>query len=158
LNNGSICIHYNNYIWIHFTSIIIKMQCKRRVQIHIYKASVQCAHDGPQRAHGALEDSTALPKRPYSGLSNTLCKRQAVAFVFSILKKQRRRMAFKSIAQQLHSVPQRCWRLHVFKRCRNAVRTPLWCNRGLNNYYIFSTFTVFCAIPRATEYIYNFSY
>jgi len=40
----------------------------------------------PQRAHGALEDTTALPQRPHSSLSNTLCKRQAAAFVLSMLK------------------------------------------------------------------------
>jgi len=35
----------------------------------------------PPRAHGALEDPTALPQRPHSALSNTLCKRQAAVFV-----------------------------------------------------------------------------
>jgi len=40
----------------------------------------------PQGTHGALEDPTALPQRPHSTLSNTLCKRQAVAFVLSMFK------------------------------------------------------------------------
>jgi len=48
----------------------------------------------PQRAHGALEDPIA---------SNTLWKRQAAAFVLSMLKK-RRRMALNAIAQRCHSV------------------------------------------------------
>jgi len=39
-----------------------------------------------QRAHGALEDPTALPQRCHSVLSNTLWKRQAAAFVLSMLK------------------------------------------------------------------------
>jgi len=46
--------------------------------------SVQAAR--PQRAHGALEDPIALPQRPHSALSNTLCKRQAAAFVLSRFK------------------------------------------------------------------------
>ena len=63
----------------------------------------------PQHTHSALEDPTALPQRPHSALSNTLCKRQAVAFVLSIIK-----IAWCS--GRLHSIftafPQRCWRLH----------------------------------------------
>jgi len=39
-----------------------------------------------QRAHGALEDPTALPQPPYSALFNTLCKRQTAAFVLSMFK------------------------------------------------------------------------
>ena len=39
-----------------------------------------------RRLYGALEDSTALPQRPYSAPSNTLCKRQAAAFVLSMFK------------------------------------------------------------------------
>jgi len=40
----------------------------------------------PQRTHGALEDSAALPQHPHSVLSNRLSKRQAKAFIFSMLK------------------------------------------------------------------------
>jgi len=40
----------------------------------------------PQRAHGALEDPTAMQQRLYSALSNTLCKRRAAAFDFSMFK------------------------------------------------------------------------
>ena len=38
----------------------------------------------PQRAHGALEDPTALPQRLHTALFNTLYKRQAAAFVLSV--------------------------------------------------------------------------
>jgi len=38
-----------------------------------------------QLAHGALEDPTALPQRFHSALSNTPCKHQAAAFIFSML-------------------------------------------------------------------------
>ena len=40
----------------------------------------------PQRAHGVLKDLTSLPQRLHSALSNTLCKRQAAAFVLSMFK------------------------------------------------------------------------
>ena len=80
------------------------------------------------------------PQRCHSVLSNTLWKRQAAAFVLSMLKINA--AAWRS--RRLHSVctafAQRCWRLHsahlgvlqFFKRCGNAVRTPLWCDSGLN--------------------------
>jgi len=65
-----------------------------------------------QRAHGALEDPTALPQRCHSVLSNTLWKRQAVAFVLSMPEVNA--AAWRS--RRLHSVStafaQRCWRLH----------------------------------------------
>ena len=44
----------------------------------------------PQRAHDVLEDPTALPQRPHSALSNTLCKRQVC---FEHVQNERRRMA-----------------------------------------------------------------
>ena len=66
---------------------------------------VHAAH--PQRAHGALEDPTALPQRPHSELSNTLCTRVC----FEHVQNKRRRMAFYAIARRLHIVftafPQR---------------------------------------------------
>ena len=89
-----------------------------------------------QRAHGALEDPTALPQRCQGVLSNTLWKRQATAFVLSIQNK-RHRMAFYAIAQCINSV---CTALLAFAcsahlgvlHFLNAVRTPLWCDRGLS--------------------------
>ena len=66
--------------------------------IYYYQNALQKANTGftrclcnvhaarPQRAHGVLEDPTALPQRPHSALSNTLCKRQAVAFVLNMFK------------------------------------------------------------------------
>jgi len=40
----------------------------------------------PQRAHSTLEDPTALPQCCHNALFNTLCKRQAVPFISSMLK------------------------------------------------------------------------
>ena len=74
----------------------------------VFTACTRRAHS----AHGALEDPTALPQRCHSVLSNTLWKRQAVAFVLSMLKVNA--AAWRS--RRLHSVStafaQRCWRLH----------------------------------------------
>jgi len=53
-----------------------------------------------QRAHGSLEDPTALPHRCHSVLSNTLWKRHAAAFVLSMLKVNA--AAWRSM--RLHSV------------------------------------------------------
>jgi len=65
-----------------------------------------------QRAHGALENPTALPQRYHNALSNTLWKRQAAAFVLSMLKINA--AAWRSMRS--HSVStafaQRCSRLH----------------------------------------------
>jgi len=85
-----------------------------------------------QRAHGALED----PQRCHSVLSNTLCKRQAAAFVLSMPKIN----AATRRSRRLHSVStafaQRCWRLHsahlgvlqffktLWERCKDA--TLVW--------------------------------
>ena len=80
-------------------------------------------HMALPRAHGALEDPTALPQLYHFVLSNTLCKRQATAFILNMLK--------------TNAATWLCWRLHsvhlgdlhfFFERCRNAVRTPLWCD------------------------------
>jgi len=40
----------------------------------------------PKSVHGALEDPTVLPQSPLIELSNTLCKRQAAAFILSMFK------------------------------------------------------------------------
>jgi len=53
----------------------------------------------PQRDHGTEEDQQALPQRPNSTLSNTLCKRQAAAY-------------FCTCSQRSKAFPWRCWRLH----------------------------------------------
>jgi len=94
----------------------------------------------PQCAHGTLEKLTALPQRSRSALFNTLCKRQAAAFIWSMLKTNA--AAWRS--RRLHSAhtarTQPWWRLHsahlgdleFLERCGNAVRTPLWCDRGLS--------------------------
>jgi len=52
-----------------------------------------------KRARGAIEDPTALQQRPHNAPYNTLCKRQAAAFILSM--------------QHMHTVPtQLCWQLH----------------------------------------------
>ena len=106
-------------IFIHFmiSCFIIKIHCQRLLQMLLY--SVQAAH--PHRAHGALEDPTALPQR-------CVLKINAVAW---------RSMRLHSI---FTAFPRRGWRLHsahlgdlqFFKRCGNAVRRRVWCDRGLN--------------------------
>jgi len=121
---------------------IIKMNCKRLLQMHEFTRRLYSVHAArSQRAHGALENPTALPQRSHSVLSNTLWKRQAAGFVLSMPKINA--AAWRS--RRLHSIStafaQRCWRLHIahlgvrhfFKRCVNAVRTPLWFDRGLTN-------------------------
>ena len=65
------------------TYFIIKMHCKRRVLIHNLQVA---ARPHVLRTHGALEDPAALPQRPHRALSNTLCKRQAAAFVLNMFK------------------------------------------------------------------------
>ena len=47
--------------------IIIKMHCKRQMQ-DLHVVFTACT----RRAHGALEDPTALPQRCHSALFNTL--------------------------------------------------------------------------------------
>ena len=107
---------------------IIKRHCKRLLQMHnlhgVFTACTKSAHNEPT----ALKKT---PQRCHSVLSNTLCKRQASAFVLSMPKKRRLHRVSTAFAQ-------RCWRmhsahlgvLHFFKYCGNAVRTPLWCDRG----------------------------
>ena len=113
------------YILIHYF-FTINMHCKRLLQM--------------QNVHGVFTACTRRSRRPHKVLFNTLWKRQAAAFVLSMLKIN----AAGWRSRRLHSVstafPQRCWRLHsahldvlqFFKRCGNAVRTPLWCDRGLS--------------------------
>ena len=61
--------------------IITKLHCKSLFKCRIYMASLQHA-GGVSKT--ALKDPTALPRRFHSSLSNTLCKRQAAAFVLSM--------------------------------------------------------------------------
>jgi len=99
----------------------------------IYTASLQ-------RARGALTTRPRRSRRPHSVLSNTPWKRQAAAFVLSMLKVNAASWRSRRLHSVLTAFAQRCWRLHsahlgvlhFFKRCVNAVRTPLWCDRGFN--------------------------
>jgi len=70
------------------TCIIIKTCCKRLLHVHdSHSPPSQSAHTARRRrAHGALEDPTTLPLRPYSALSNGLRKSQAATLFLSMLK------------------------------------------------------------------------
>jgi len=95
--------------------------------------------------YGRCEDVVQQrSKRPHSVATTSL--RRAVKH--AVLKPSRGVLSMFKIkatawrTRRLHSVftafPQRCWRLHsahlgevqLFKRCGNAVRTPLWCDRA----------------------------
>ena len=93
--------------------IIIKMHCKRQMQ-DLHVVFTACT----------LEDPTALPQRCHSALFNTL-KTNASAW---------RSMRLQSAHTALLATAQRAPRRSAFflERCGNAVRTPLWCDRGLN--------------------------
>ena len=119
---------------------IIKMHCKRPTPNAEFIRRLYSVHTArSQRAHGALEDPTALPQRCHRVLSNTLWKRQAAAVVLSMLKVNAaawRSGRLHSVPQRLHSVAGVCTErtsafCNFLKRCGNAVRTPLWCDRGL---------------------------
>jgi len=88
----------------------------------------------PQSAHGALEDLTTLPQSPLSELSNTLCKRQAAAFILSMFKTHGMPHSVLGDCTALLATAQRAPRRSAISLnavCENAVRTPLWCDRGL---------------------------
>ena len=86
---------------------IIKIHCQTPIPDADFTWRLYSVHAArPKRAHGPLEDPTALPHRCHSVLSNTLCKRQAAACVCS--KSKRRRIAFYAIAQRFHSVTGVC--------------------------------------------------
>ena len=66
---------------------IIKMHCKRQLQMqNSHGVFTACT----RRAHNAPTALKSTPQRCHSMLSNTLWKRQAAAFVLSMLKKGRR--------------------------------------------------------------------
>jgi len=119
---------------------IIKMHCKRPSPSAEFTWRLYTVHTArSQRAHGALEDPTVLPQRCHSVLSNTPWKRQAAAFVLRALKVNATAWRFMRLQTVTTAFAQHCWRLHTahlgvlrfFKRCGNAVRTPLWCDMGL---------------------------
>jgi len=78
-------------------------------------------------------------------------KHQAAAFVLSMLKINaaawRSRRPY-SVSTALLAFAQRAPRRSAFfKRCWNAVRTPLWCDRGLRSAKMF--------VKQACVYIFN---
>ena len=82
----------------------------------------------PQRAHGALEDPTALPQRPHRALSNTLCKRRVAAFVLNMFKINAPLCVlgdYTVYSQLFHSVDGDCTArtsaiCNIFERCEDA--------------------------------------
>ena len=122
--------------------IIIKMHWKPLLQMQdlhiVFTACTRRAHS----AQNALYKTIALPQRAHSALSNTLCKRQAAAFVLSMFKinaaawhSMRLHSVFTAFLQSAHSIAGDCTArtsaICNFERCGNAVRTPLWCDRSL---------------------------
>jgi len=104
---------------------IIKTHCKRHTPNAEFTRRLYSVNTArSQRAHGALED----PQRCHSVLSNTLRKRQAAAFVLSMLKVNA--SVWRSSVSTAFA--QRCWRLHsahlgvlqffqtLWKRCKDA--------------------------------------
>ena len=71
----------------------------------------------PQRAYGALEGPTMLPHRPYSALSNKLCKHRAAEFILSML--------FWALHNSPCHTKRRCHSVcSVLKTCQRDVRSP----------------------------------
>ena len=56
---------------------IIKLHCQRLLQMKNLHGVYSVHAARPQRAHGVLEDPQSVATALHSGLSNTLCKRQA---------------------------------------------------------------------------------
>jgi len=123
--------------------IIIKMHCKRLLQMQDLHGVCTAARGAPTTRHGTLEDPTALLQRSHSARSNTLCKRQPAAFVLSISKTNAaawRSRRLHSAHTALLATAQRAPRWSAFlERRGNAVRTPLWCDRGFRVKYTMVT-------------------
>jgi len=104
LNPFAFIIINTLYIFIHFTIIcfIIKTHCQRLLQMQNLHGVFTSF---TRRAHNALEDPTALPQR---AVKHATCKRQAAAFVLSMLKINatawRSRRLHIAFPQRFHSV------------------------------------------------------
>ena len=77
----NIYFYFNTFYDYWYQNALQTPTPNARFTQHLY--SVHAAR--PQRAHGVLEDPTAFPTS-HSALSKTLCKRQAAAFILSMLK------------------------------------------------------------------------
>jgi len=129
------------YILIHLW--LSKCIANAYSKYRIYTASLQ-------RAHGTLEDPTALPQH----LSNTLWKRQVAAFVLSMLKINA--AAWRS--RRLHSVAAVCTArtsaICIFfkhwERCKDA--TLVW-----QGFYLWAIANVI-NLPSSSVYHYISSY
>ena len=89
------------------------------------------------RLKGIFTACSWRSRRPHSELSNTLCKRQAAAFVLSMFKinaatwSSRWSQCLHSVSTAIHSVAGDCSArtsaiCSFFERCWNVVRAPLW--------------------------------
>ena len=119
--------HSLSFILINFMIIcfIIKTHCKRPTPNVEFTRRLYSVHTARSQRS----------RRPHSvATANTLWKRQAAAFVLSMLKENA--AAWRS--RRMHSVAGVCTArtstfCNFFKRCGNAVRTPLWCDRDLTS-------------------------
>jgi len=137
LNEDFICIHYDKYIIIFFiNTCIIQNVFKTPLSNIGFTQRFYGAHAvRPKRAHGALEDPTAMPHRPHGAL----CKRQAATLslsMFKIIAAVWRSVRWHSVHLRVHSVAGDCTARtsaisNFFERCGNSVRTQLCCDRGL---------------------------
>jgi len=118
--------------------IIIKINCKRQVQIQNLQGIFTRCTRGARNAPMALEKT---PQRCHGALSDMLCKRQAAtAFVLSMFKINT--AAWRS--RRLHSVSTA---LLATAQCAprrsttffKAVRTLLWCDTLLDKWLICLT-------------------
>jgi len=109
---------------------IINTHCKRLLQMQklhgVFTACTWRVHNAPM----ALYET---PQRCHSVLSYTLWKRQAAAFVLSMLKINAAAWRYRrlhSVSTALLAFAQRAPRRSAI--FLNAVRTPLWCDRGFS--------------------------
>jgi len=87
----TICIYYNKYFLdfnkFYYYLYYYQNALQTPTQHADFTRRLYSVHAArPQRAHDALEDPTSFPQRSHSALSDTLWKRQAVAFIKSMLK------------------------------------------------------------------------
>jgi len=124
------------------THIIIKMHCKRRVQIHDLQGIFTACLRRSRTASLLTRWANAKPRR-----------------LFENIQHNRRRKAFYGFPQrstELLATAQRAPRRSAtfFERCRDAVRTPLWFDRAFssNVYYEASHALVSCLVsPRGSK-------
>jgi len=102
-NVQKVCLRMNTFL------ICFQMYCKHRLQIHdlhsVFTARTLPRASRLQRAHGALENPTALSQRPHS--ENAKPRR-----CFLHVQKDTPAMRSKRLHRAHTALKQRCWRLH----------------------------------------------